>query len=250
MIFHTLITTPIEENKPYRFFVPNQIDAIVYPKRIRKTFVIELDVHDPFTIKPSGLYWSEDERYFMNLKHVCFAMKQLITKSYYQIDTNMIFREITHLNLSAGDSVMRLPQKTNNVITESYKNWYCLDGPFLGYDSMGLYGTRISVHKRIHEAMVGRIYRDHTNMIFHQLRPLELVVGQQVKARRGMDCYIDVIVKYDKVCQHYPYGSDNSLWWTKCGLYFSDDERAITFGSVFHIKQLICNKLDRIYDIP
>ena len=79
MIFRMLLTEPLDENKPYRFIVPNEIDAIVYPKRIGKTFVFELEDAVPLPIKPSGLYWSEDERYFMNLNHVCFAMKQLIT---------------------------------------------------------------------------------------------------------------------------------------------------------------------------
>ena len=71
----------------------------------------------------------------------------------------MIFREIKHLNLSVGDKVIRLPQKTNNVISEFYNNWYYLNGPFLGYDCFGLYGTRLTIHKRIHEAITGRIYR-------------------------------------------------------------------------------------------
>lgn len=86
-------------------------------------------------------------------------------------------------------------------------------------------------------------------MIFHQLRPLELVVGQQVKECRGIACYTSTIAKHDTICHAYPYCSNNSRWWTRCGLYYADDERAIIIGSAWHIKQLICNNIDRIYDI-
>lgn len=87
-------------------------------------------------------------------------------------------------------------------------------------------------------------------MIFHELRPLKLVVGQQIKEHTGIDYCISTILKHDAVCNIYPYCSNDKRWWTKRGLYFAEDERAIIHGSIFDIKQLMCNKLRRIYDIP
>jgi hypothetical protein len=86
-------------------------------------------------------------------------------------------------------------------------------------------------------------------MIFHELRPLLLEIGQSVKelAHDNSITAIDEIANVDSA--GYTYHTTCGNWWTPSGLYYLSDERNILSGSPHAIKQFICDNIYRITPI-